>query len=183
MSSHIFTVAILHFRFILILSQWQDLQWSRNTQIQCNILYQCLRIFTLSVRKWLYVSWRDIFMFTDLKRYKVVDCYDYEESLPWCGTEEPALGISQQLGILASHIFCMDLVIAMCCFCQFLLTFGEKKLLPHSVATIDVNTVAWCCRHNKDLLHPAECPRRVPKNIWVTVYSKCLHYMSLHWKV
>jgi len=44
------------------------------------------------------------------------------------------------------------------CWCwQCLLTVGGN-LLPHIVTSLDVTTVAWCCRQTQDVLHPAECP-------------------------
>ena len=44
-----------------------------------------------------------------------------------------------------------------CHHCGMVLTVGGN-LLPHTVTTLDVTTVAWCCRQTQDVLHPAECP-------------------------
>ena len=43
-----------------------------------------------------------------------------------------------------------------CHHCGMVLTIGGN-LLPHTVTTLDVTTVAWCCRQTQYLLHPAEC--------------------------
>jgi len=77
--------------------------------------------------------------------------------LPWCWTEEAAPWISQQLGLLVFHIAFMVLGIAVFWCWQCLMTVGVN-LLPHIVTPLVVTTVAWCCRQNQDVLHPAECP-------------------------
>ena len=87
-----------------------------------------------------------------------IDCCGYEQRLPWWWTEEAAPWISQQLGLLVSHIVGTVLCIALCCCCwQCLLTVGENWL-PHTVTSLDVTIVAWCCRQTQNVLHLAECP-------------------------
>jgi hypothetical protein len=52
------------------------------------------------------------------------------------------------------------------CWCwQCLLTVG-RNLLPRIVTTLDISTVAWCCRQTQDVLQPAECPPAALKTEW-----------------
>ena len=60
-------------------------------------------------------------------------------------------------GIVGTSYCCMVLCTALCRCWQCLLTVGGNLLL-HTVTSLDVTTVAWCCRHTQDVLHPAECP-------------------------
>jgi len=55
--------------------------------------------------------WRsDCCMLAGLERHQRLGCCSCEQKLPWCWTEEAALWISQQLGLLLLHIavwFCV----------------------------------------------------------------------------
>jgi len=75
------------------------------------------------------------------------------------GCQEAAPWMSQQPGLLALHIVCGVLCIALCWCWQCLLTVGGN-LLPHTVTPLDVTTVAWCCRQTQDVLHLAECQQQ-----------------------
>jgi len=110
----------------------------------------------LLVKRILMCSWY-LFMLVDLNRHQRIVYCGYEQRLPWCWTEEAAAWISQQLVLLVFHIAGMVLCIALCWCWQCLLTEGGN-LLPHTVTTLDVTTVVWCCRQTKDVPHPAECP-------------------------
>jgi hypothetical protein len=103
--------------------------------------YNCILCYILIVLCW--QVWRD--------------CCGYEQSLPWCWTEEASPWISQQLRLLVFHIAGIVLCIALCWCWQCLLTVGWN-LLPHIVTTLDVTTVAWCCRQTQYVLLHAECP-------------------------
>jgi predicted DNA repair protein MutK len=96
-------------------------------------------------------------MFAVLDRHQRIDCCGCEQRLQCCWTEEAAPWISQQLGSLVFHIACVVMGVALCWGWQCLLMVGGN-LLPHIVTPLDVTTVAWCCRQNKDVAHPAECP-------------------------
>ena len=95
-------------------------------------------------------------MLAGLKGHQTRNCCGCEQRLPWSWTEEAAPRTSQQLGLLAFQIACMVLGIALCWCWQCLLTVGGN-LLPHIITHLGVTTVAWCCRHNRNVLHPAEC--------------------------
>ena len=98
-------------------------------------------------------------MFAGLGRQQRTYCCRYEQRLPWRRTEEAAPQI-EELGLLVLHIAGVVLGIALCWCWQCLLTVGGN-LLPYIVTSLDVTTVAWCCRRNQDVLHPAESSRRV----------------------
>jgi len=104
------------------------------------------------------------------------DCCCYEQRLPWWWTEEAAPWISQQLGLSVFHIAGVVLGIALYWCWQCLLTVGGNLLL-YIVTTLDVTTVAWCCRQTENVLHPAKCSPTALANIRVIVDSKCLHYL------
>ena len=65
-------------------------------------------------------------------------------------------------GIVGTAHCCTVLDIALCWYWQCLLTVGGN-LLPHILTLSDVTTVAWYCRENQDVLHPAECQQQYCK--------------------
>jgi len=84
-------------------------------------------------------------------------------------------------GIVGTACCCTVLCIALCWYWQCLLTVGGNWL-PHTVTPLDVTT--W---HNAadrlGTFHTLQNANSSTANVTVTVDSKCLHTLTLHWKL
>ena len=81
--------------------------------------------------------------------------------------------------------WCFILLYGFVCYTVLMLAVlidSRWKLAATYCNTIRCHHMAWCCRKTGDILHSAECQPAALQHITVTVDSKCLHYMTLHWK-